>query len=86
MSRTTSQPTILPIDHFAQFADGLDHPEGVTAGPDGTLYAGGEAGQIYRVADRWRLWVGPPLAGGFPAPEPGADTLAPATTRPSTPW
>ena len=30
-------------------ADGLDHPEGVTVAPDGTLYAGGEAGQIYRV-------------------------------------
>ncbi|MCY4111419.1 MAG: SMP-30/gluconolactonase/LRE family protein, partial [Chloroflexi bacterium] len=31
------------------FNDGLDHPEGVTWGPDGQLYAGGEAGQIYRV-------------------------------------
>jgi gluconolactonase len=30
--------------------DGLDHPEGVTAGPDGTIWAGGEAGQVYRVA------------------------------------
>jgi hypothetical protein len=39
------------------------------------------SGQIYRVADRWRLWVGPPLAGGFPAPEPGADTLAPPQRR-----
>lgn len=29
--------------------EGLDHPEGVTVAPDGTLYAGGEAGQIYRV-------------------------------------
>ncbi|HET7928498.1 MAG TPA: SMP-30/gluconolactonase/LRE family protein, partial [Actinomycetota bacterium] len=32
-------------------AEGLDHPEGVAAGPDGTLYTGGEAGQIYRVAE-----------------------------------
>jgi gluconolactonase len=27
----------------------LDHPEGVAAGPDGTLWAGGEAGQVYRL-------------------------------------
>ncbi|GEL98455.1 hypothetical protein CTE05_20020 [Cellulomonas terrae] len=35
------------------------------------------AGQIYRDAEGRRLWVGPPRSGGFPAPEPGADTLAP---------
>jgi gluconolactonase len=29
--------------------DGLDHPECVTWGLDGYVYAGGEAGQIYRV-------------------------------------
>jgi sugar lactone lactonase YvrE len=30
-------------------AEGLDHPEGVTVTPIGQLYAGGEAGQVYRV-------------------------------------
>lgn len=30
-------------------AEGLDHPECVNIGPDGLLYAGGEAGQIYRI-------------------------------------
>jgi gluconolactonase len=34
---------------FEPFVDRLDHPEGVTVGPDGHIYAGGEAGQVYRV-------------------------------------
>ncbi len=29
--------------------DGLDHPEGLAWGLDGYIYAGGEAGQIYRI-------------------------------------
>jgi gluconolactonase len=36
-------------ERFATLVEGLDHPEGVTAGPDGTPYAGGEAGQVYRL-------------------------------------
>ena len=28
---------------------GLDHPEGLCVGPDGALFAGGEAGQVYRI-------------------------------------
>lgn len=39
----------MDITNFAAFAEGLDHPEGVAWGPDGYVYAGGEAGQIYRV-------------------------------------
>jgi gluconolactonase len=30
-------------------ATGLDHPEGINFGADGMLYAGGEAGQLYRI-------------------------------------
>lgn len=41
---------LIDISAFTAFVDGLDHPEGVACGPDGTLYAGGEAGQIYRVS------------------------------------
>jgi gluconolactonase len=38
------------LDRFRVFAEGLDHPEGVVWGLDGFVYAGGEAGQIYRVS------------------------------------
>ncbi len=41
--------SLLDISNFAAFADGLDHPEGVAWGLDGNVYAGGEAGQVYRV-------------------------------------
>jgi gluconolactonase len=37
------------LDAFEELAGGLDHPEGVTLGPDALVYAGGEAGQIYRI-------------------------------------
>ena len=32
------------------FAEGLDHPEGVAVHRDGSVWAGGEGGQVYRVA------------------------------------
>jgi sugar lactone lactonase YvrE len=32
------------------FAEGLDHPECVAVHPDGSVWCGGEAGQIYRIA------------------------------------
>jgi gluconolactonase len=40
------QPTLSDI---RVVCEGLDHPECVTVGPDGNLWAGGEAGQIYRI-------------------------------------
>ena len=41
---------LMRIDQFSMFIDGLDHSECVTRGPDGATYAGGEAGQVYRLA------------------------------------
>lgn len=39
------------IDRFEVLADGLNHPEGVAWNPvDGHVYAGGEAGEFYRVS------------------------------------
>ncbi|MEY3369207.1 MAG: hypothetical protein RI973_2362 [Bacteroidota bacterium] len=32
------------------FAEGLDHPECIAVHPDGSVWAGGEAGQIYRIS------------------------------------
>jgi gluconolactonase len=40
------------LDEVRVIASGLDHPECVTAGPDGLLYAGGARGQIYRIDPR----------------------------------
>jgi gluconolactonase len=46
--------------------DGLDHPEGVAWDPaTGILWAGGEAGQLYRVDIDSRTWEEAPSAPGF---------------------
>ena len=42
--------SLLSLKEFTILADGLDHPECVAWGPDGYLYAGGEAGQLYRIS------------------------------------
>jgi sugar lactone lactonase YvrE len=41
---------ILSIADVSIFADGLDHPECVAVHPDGSVWAGGEAGQIYKIS------------------------------------
>jgi gluconolactonase len=40
----------LSIDDVKIFADGLDHPECIAVHPDGSVWAGGEGGQIYRIS------------------------------------
>jgi gluconolactonase len=39
----------LPIETFEIFATGIDHPECVAFDRSGFLWAGGEAGQVYRI-------------------------------------
>lgn len=39
----------MTLENVSVFADGLDHAEGVAVHPDGSIWAGGEAGQIYRI-------------------------------------
>lgn len=40
----------LSLQNVRIFADGLDHPECVAYHPDGSVWAGGEAGQIYQIS------------------------------------
>jgi gluconolactonase len=40
---------LIPIDRFEIFASGLDHPECCAFDQEGNLWAGGEAGQIYKI-------------------------------------
>ena len=44
------QPPIA-LEQLETFAHGLDHPEGICLSPDGHVYVGGEAGQLYRIGD-----------------------------------
>jgi gluconolactonase len=46
---TENNPEI-PIECFEIFATGLDHPECLAFDRDGWLWAGGESGQVYRIA------------------------------------
>lgn len=39
----------IPIEQFSVFASNLDHPECVAFDGNGALWAGGEAGQVYRI-------------------------------------
>jgi len=39
----------ISMDRFEVFASGLDHPECCAFDGDGNLWAGGEAGQVYRI-------------------------------------
>ena len=45
----------IPIESFKVFATGLDHPDGLAFDRHGDLWAGGEAGQIYRISSQGRV-------------------------------
>ncbi len=56
---------LMSLDSIELLATDLDHPEGVTWGADGHLYAGGEAGQIYRIDIQTGLFTEIANTGGF---------------------
>jgi gluconolactonase len=69
----------LTIDDISVFAEGLDHPECVAVHPDGSVWAGGEAGQIYRISRDGKQVELVNSTGGFIlgiAFSPAADWLA----------
>ncbi len=49
--RPTAGLGVIDVEVFRELAEGLNHPEGVAWNPiDSHVYAGGEAGEIYRVS------------------------------------
>jgi gluconolactonase len=67
------------IEDITIFADGLDHPECVAVHPDGSIWAGGEAGQVYRISPNGKEIEEVVNTGGFVlgiAFSPGAEWLA----------
>jgi sugar lactone lactonase YvrE len=67
------------LDNATIFADGLDHPECVAIHPDGSVWAGGEAGQIYKISSDGNSVEEIANTGGFIlgiAISPGAEWLA----------
>ena len=57
--------TMLTTDALNVLSRGLDHPEGVAWGQDGYIYAGGEAGQIYRINPQNGDYTEIARTGGF---------------------
>lgn len=53
------------LDSCTVLVEGLDHPEGVCVTRDGTLFAGGEAGQVYRYVEDAEAVVEVANTGGF---------------------
>lgn len=49
-SQKESAIVLIEATVASVFATGLDHPEGLAFASDGVLYAGGEAGQVYRIS------------------------------------
>jgi sugar lactone lactonase YvrE len=67
------------LEKSSIFTDGLDHPECVAVHPDGSVWAGGEAGQIYKISPDGKSIEEVANTGGFIlgiAFSPGAKWLA----------
>jgi len=56
---------LYPISGVRNFIAGVDHPEGIAVGHDGSLYTGGEAGQVYRISSDGKKIDTLARTGGF---------------------
>ncbi len=57
--------TVWSLDQASLLIEGLDHPECVAVHPDGSIWAGGEAGQIYRAGPDGSQFHEVANTGGF---------------------
>lgn len=55
----------LSIGDVSIFADGLDHPECIAVHPDGSVWAGGEGGQVYKISADGKIIEEVNNTGGF---------------------
>jgi len=60
-----SPKPLLSIKRARIFCDGLDHPECIALHPNGEWFAGGEAGQIYRIDAKGKTITEIARSGGF---------------------
>jgi gluconolactonase len=55
----------ISLSSLRRFCGKLDHCEGIAVGPDGTVFAGGEAGQVYRISAQGSNITEIARTGGF---------------------
>ena len=60
-----SEQKAVDLSEVTTVVDGLDHPEGLTVDVDGTMWAGGESGQIYRIDTQAGTFEQVASTGGF---------------------
>jgi len=65
INRVMSNTPLISMDRASVFCEGLDHPEGLAVHPDGSVWAGGEAGQIYRISPDGQQLKEVASTGGF---------------------
>lgn len=79
----------INLNQISTLTDGLDHVEGIAVHPDGHIWAGGEAGQIYRISSGGDKVEEVANTGGFVlgiAFHPAADWLAVCDNKQHCVW